>query len=185
MEGLEIIFVSSDHSPEDMEAYMKESHGDWWGVEHGSSAAEALKTHFKVRGIPALIVLDKNGDVITKEGRADVQAKGPGAVALWKVWMLLRAQLFHGSKRETSCTEEEGTVSGPYCILKEKTRKLFHRNDRELPALYRRIFGWFILWPFSCKYNTNIRQIACRPPALCLYNTTSLFTTVENNRKFT
>ena len=138
MEGLEIIFVSSDHSPEDMEAYMKESHGDWWGVEHGSSAAEALKTHYKVRGIPALIVLDKNGDVITKEGRADVQAKGPGAVALWKVWMLLRAQLFHGGKCETSCPEEEG-VGGPYCILREPTRRLFHRSDRELPALTKKV----------------------------------------------
>ena len=84
VEGLEIIFVSSDHSPEDMEAYMKESHGDWWGVEHGSNTAEVLKTHFAIRGIPALTVLNKNGDVITKDGRADVQAKGPGVVAQWK-----------------------------------------------------------------------------------------------------
>lgn len=84
VEGIEIIFVSSDRSPADMEAYMKESHGDWWGVEHGSSAVEALKSHFGIRGIPALIVVDKNGDVITKDGRADVQSKGPGVVAQWK-----------------------------------------------------------------------------------------------------
>ena len=84
VEGVEIIFVSSDRSPADMEAYMKESHGDWWGVEHGSSAVEALKSHFGIRGIPALIVVDKNGDVITKDGRADVQSKGPGVVAQWK-----------------------------------------------------------------------------------------------------
>ena len=81
---MEIIFVSSDRSPQDMQAYMKESHGDWWGIEHGSDTAEALKTHFAIRGIPALIVLDKNGDTITKEGRADVQGKGPGVVNQWK-----------------------------------------------------------------------------------------------------
>ena len=84
VEGVEIIFVSSDRSPADMEAYMKESHGDWWGVEHGSSTVEALKSHFGIRGIPALIVVDKNGDVITKDGRADVQSKGPSVVAQWK-----------------------------------------------------------------------------------------------------
>merc|ERR1712211_211266 len=35
-EGVEIIFVSSDRSPADMISYMKESHGDWLAVEHGS-----------------------------------------------------------------------------------------------------------------------------------------------------
>ena len=84
VEGLEIIFVSSDRSPEDMEAYMKESHGDWWALSHGSSMAEALKAHFAIRGIPAVIVLDKNGEIITKDGRAEVQAKGPAAVKQWK-----------------------------------------------------------------------------------------------------
>ena len=84
VEGLEIIFVSSDRSQEDMEAYMKESHGDWWALSHGSSMAEALKAHFALRGIPAVIVLDKNGEIITKDGRAEVQAKGPAAVKQWK-----------------------------------------------------------------------------------------------------
>ena len=36
VEGVEVIFVSSDHSPEDMETFMQESHGDWWALEHGS-----------------------------------------------------------------------------------------------------------------------------------------------------
>ena len=54
----EIIFVSSDQSQKDMLSYMKESHGDWWAVEHGSATAEALSTHYKIRSIPTLIVLD-------------------------------------------------------------------------------------------------------------------------------
>merc|ERR1712117_679522 len=36
VDGVEVIFVSSDHSPEDMETFMQESHGDWWALEHGS-----------------------------------------------------------------------------------------------------------------------------------------------------
>merc|ERR1712154_624855 len=55
-EGVEIIFVSSDRSPADMVSYMKESHGDWYGVEHGSDLAQGLKQKFGVSGIPCLVL---------------------------------------------------------------------------------------------------------------------------------
>ena len=45
-EGVEIIFVSSDDSHQDMISYMKESHGDWYAVEHGSIEAKGLKERF-------------------------------------------------------------------------------------------------------------------------------------------
>jgi len=41
-EGVEIIFVSSDRSPADMISYMKESHGDWFAVEHGSEVGQGM-----------------------------------------------------------------------------------------------------------------------------------------------
>ena len=41
-EGVEIIFVSSDRSPADMISYMKESHGDWLAVEHGSEVGQGM-----------------------------------------------------------------------------------------------------------------------------------------------
>ena len=37
---LEVIFVSSDHSAEDMMSYITESHGHWLAVEHGSTVAQ-------------------------------------------------------------------------------------------------------------------------------------------------
>ena len=58
LDRVEIVFVSSDQSQKAILNYMKESHGDWWAVEHGSSTAEALSTHYKIRSIPTLIVLD-------------------------------------------------------------------------------------------------------------------------------
>ena len=45
-EGVEIIFISSDESHEDMISYMKESHGDWFAVEHGSGVVKGLKDRF-------------------------------------------------------------------------------------------------------------------------------------------
>lgn len=83
-EGVEIIFVSSDRSPQDMVNYMKESHGDWYAVTHGSEVGQELKKRFGVSGIPYLVVLKADGSVVTKEGRNAVQSKGPGAVKEWK-----------------------------------------------------------------------------------------------------
>jgi nucleoredoxin len=46
VEGLEIVFISSDRSPEDMTSYMKESHGDWLAVPHNSTVANDLKQKY-------------------------------------------------------------------------------------------------------------------------------------------
>jgi len=72
--GVEIIFVSGDQSEKEMFSYMKESHGDWYTLEHECEASEKLNEIFKVRGIPTLIVLNSEGEVVSKDGRADVQS---------------------------------------------------------------------------------------------------------------
>ena len=41
--GLEVVFVSSDHTPEDMKSYMHESHGHWLALEHGSDVPMVRK----------------------------------------------------------------------------------------------------------------------------------------------
>lgn len=86
-QNVEIVFVSSDRyfthmnqsdqrwqllmsscprSADDMLSYMKESHGDWLGVEHGSAVAQGLKEKYGISGIPTLIVVKADGTVITK-----------------------------------------------------------------------------------------------------------------------
>ena len=61
-----------------------------------------------------------------------------------------------------------------HCIWDGRRRRPPHlmgdmrTADAVSNAPYRGIFGWFILWPFSCKYNTNTRQIACRLPCVCI-----------------
>jgi len=85
VEGLEIVFVSSDRSPEDMESYMKESHGDWLAVQHNSAVANDLKKKYGISGIPSLIVVKLDGTVVTKDGRSHVMGKAPAAaVKDWK-----------------------------------------------------------------------------------------------------
>merc|ERR1711963_1111230 len=65
--------------------YGEESHGDWCGVEHNSNLANELKQKYGVQGIPMLVVVKKDGTVVTKDGRSNVVSKPPKqAVDGWK-----------------------------------------------------------------------------------------------------
>eukprot|EP00092_Neocalanus_flemingeri_P067314 GFUD01082147.1.p1 GENE.GFUD01082147.1~~GFUD01082147.1.p1 ORF type:complete len:143 (+),score=56.40 GFUD01082147.1:211-639(+) len=83
--GVEIVFVSSDRSEEAMVDYMKESHGDWFGVPFGDKTKEQLSKKYDIAGIPSLVVVNLDGTVVTQEGDDDVANKTPAeAVAHWK-----------------------------------------------------------------------------------------------------
>ncbi|VDK87277.1 unnamed protein product [Onchocerca ochengi] len=73
----EIVFVSLDRSEEDLNNYLKESHGDWYHIPFGSDEIEKLKSKYETAGIPMLIVIKSDGTVITKSGRTDVSDKAP------------------------------------------------------------------------------------------------------------
>merc|ERR1712156_101465 len=82
-EPLEVIFVSSDNSPEELMAYMNELHGEWLAVQHGAVLAEQLMQKYEVNGIPTLIAVSIDGQMISKHGRSEVKDKGPKAFQLW------------------------------------------------------------------------------------------------------
>jgi len=82
-EPLEIIFVSSDRSEEALFDYMSESHGDWLAVPLNSSVTDQLKKQFKIEGIPTLVIIKKDGTVVSKNGRSDVERKGAAAFKDW------------------------------------------------------------------------------------------------------
>ena len=58
-EPFEIVFVSSDKSAEELMGYMKECHGDWLAVQHGTVLGQDLKKKYEVTGIPSLIVVTR------------------------------------------------------------------------------------------------------------------------------
>uniref|UniRef100_A0A023FH01 Thioredoxin domain-containing protein n=1 Tax=Amblyomma cajennense TaxID=34607 RepID=A0A023FH01_AMBCJ len=81
--SVEVIFVSSDRANSDMLSYMKESHGDWYAVKFGDPFQQELKTKYGISGIPTLIVVKRDGTVITANGRGDIQTQGPRAFVDW------------------------------------------------------------------------------------------------------
>ncbi|XP_065306038.2 nucleoredoxin-like protein 2 isoform X1 [Dermacentor albipictus] len=78
----EVVFVSLDHSEEDMLKYMDESHGDWYALKYDDPFRKELTSKY-VKGIPTLIVFKMDGTVITSSGREQVQEEGPQAFHKW------------------------------------------------------------------------------------------------------
>ena len=61
--NFEVIFVSSDNSDEAFLDYFGEM--PWWALPYENrKAKQALSDHFQVSGIPTLVVLDRNYEVI-------------------------------------------------------------------------------------------------------------------------
>ena len=76
--------MSSDRTEQAMLDYMRESHGGWPAVPHGSPASTALSSLLGVRGIPALVVVARDATVIAQQGRQDVLSLGSAAFAQWQ-----------------------------------------------------------------------------------------------------
>jgi nucleoredoxin len=78
----EIIFASSDRSEKDFAEYFGEM--PWKSLDMGDERKDELDAMFEVSGIPTLVVIDaKTGKVITKGGRAKVDADPEGAEFPW------------------------------------------------------------------------------------------------------
>jgi thiol-disulfide isomerase/thioredoxin len=72
----EIIFVSSDRQDSDFTSYFNTM--PWLAIPFAErDVANRLKSAFQVRGIPALILLDAQGNVLTKDGRSAVRNGWP------------------------------------------------------------------------------------------------------------
>ena len=63
--NFEIIFVSSDRSEKDMLKYMKEARMPWPALDFNKKHQSGDITRYAGSGIPCLVVVDKNGKVVS------------------------------------------------------------------------------------------------------------------------
>ena len=81
---LAIIFVSSDRDEQSMKDYFKD-HGSYFAVPFSDTElVKALKQNCGVSGIPMLAVIDKKGQMLHGNGRADVTSGSPAQT--YKKW---------------------------------------------------------------------------------------------------
>jgi nucleoredoxin len=117
--GLEIVFVSSDRDESKFKEYFGEM--PWLALPYSERQVKAaLDKRFQVEGIPSVVVLDPQGELITKDGRAEISMdpEGNQMPEGWKPKTFV--QLFNdapllgpeGSKKKGS--DLSGTVFGIY-----------------------------------------------------------------------
>jgi len=80
--GMEIVFVSSDKDDGAFKEYFGEM--PWLALDYSQrKEKEELSEYFGIEGIPSFIILDKDGSVVTKDGRGAVSNDPIGAEFPW------------------------------------------------------------------------------------------------------
>ena len=78
---LEIIYISFDKEKSKFDEYR--SSMPWLSIPYGDKRIQALKEKYGIIGIPHLVVLDSNGNILIQNGRPDVQKKGVVSFEEW------------------------------------------------------------------------------------------------------
>jgi len=117
--GLEIIFVSSDKTEEAFDDYYGTQ--PWLALPYADRELKAkLSKKYKVNGIPTLVILGPDGELITADGREAVMEDPTGAQLPWKppsFWDALGTEFLSGTDGDTVDLDEikgEGKIIGLY-----------------------------------------------------------------------
>mmetsp|Transcript_67685 Transcript_67685/g.147418 ORF Transcript_67685/g.147418 Transcript_67685/m.147418 type:complete len:470 (+) Transcript_67685:77-1486(+) len=80
--GLEVVFLSSDKTPEAFQEYFGEM--PWLALDYSDrKRKEQLSSMFGVSGIPSMVIIDKDGSTINKDGRAALSSDPTGERFPW------------------------------------------------------------------------------------------------------
>ncbi len=84
--NVEIVYVPSDRSRQEMMDYFNSLHGDWVALDMSVEATTIrdLNERYEVRGIPALVAVQADGTIIDAACRDKVQSRGPAAFDAWR-----------------------------------------------------------------------------------------------------
>ncbi|MFM7374058.1 MAG: thioredoxin-like domain-containing protein [Chthoniobacterales bacterium] len=85
-EKFEVVFVSSDRSAEDQQEYMKDYDMEWPAIPYDSPLRQELGAKYEVRGIPSLVIVDDQGNLITKDGRSEISGSDSDARKALREW---------------------------------------------------------------------------------------------------
>ena len=82
----EVVFVSSDRSAEDQEEYIKDYDMEWPAIPYDSPLRGELGAKYEIRGIPSLVIVDDQGNLITKDGRSEMSGSDSDARKALREW---------------------------------------------------------------------------------------------------
>ena len=159
--GLEVIFVSSDKE----EAAFKEYFGEmpWLALDYSERhLKEELSTAFGVQGIPSLVVLDSDFNLVTKDGRSRVSADPTGDELPWHPKPV--GSLEHGPGDiqevptficfcETAAEEEKASIEEAMASVSLKYMEKQKQEEAEYPDIA------FIIVKSVCDLGDRLRSM--------------------------
>ena len=80
----EVILIGGDGSSKAQANYMKKYSMPWYAMQNQSAEAKFATSFCKVQSIPYLVILDQDGNIITKNGKSDLMKMGDQAMEEWK-----------------------------------------------------------------------------------------------------
>ncbi len=107
----EVVFISSDKSKDEMNAYMTGENMKWPAVPYSSPLRGEMQRNFRVNGIPALVLLDSKGNVFSRDARWDVQILGIDAYKRW-LSPQYKPLTYDDLKKKDVNTNSEGKKNG-------------------------------------------------------------------------
>lgn len=63
--------------------YVEEMDMPWLMLPYGDDHKKSLSDKFDVKGIPMLVIIDAEGNTITKNGKGEVSSQGTAAFKKW------------------------------------------------------------------------------------------------------
>ena len=85
-EKFEVVFVSGDRSADDQQEYMKDYDMDWPAIPFDSPLRQQLGDKYGITGIPSLVIIDDQGNLITKNGRSEISGSDSDARKALREW---------------------------------------------------------------------------------------------------
>merc|ERR1712188_271199 len=105
-EKMEIVFMSSDKDEGEFKSYLAEM--PWLAMPYANrSAKETLSELFEVQGIPTFVVLDKDFNIVTTDGRSMV-SKDPTGATLPDGWK---------PQPWADCNDDPSALNDSTCII--------------------------------------------------------------------
>lgn len=80
---IEVIFASSDQDAASFANYFGSDHGDWLAFPFNTEKSQSMVQRFQIRGIPALVVLDSQGNVVDASARKTLSTMRSAAIQQW------------------------------------------------------------------------------------------------------
>lgn len=80
---IEVIFVSRDQDEENFNEYIKEM--PWVAIPFKDSQLRfAIKSKYNVKGVPSLIIIDKQGNKLSDDAREEIEVQGEKAIYIFQ-----------------------------------------------------------------------------------------------------